>query len=264
MRGVIMVDPSFQGEVTLEIKNTQPIELLDLTTSLAALGNEYLRHLEYEHHDASASEVRLYVNEVKSGSVIATLMAASPQMIEIGTHALSVISFAEKLKKAYDFLTGLNKAKPKDLDKKSLQNLASIVEPIAKDSGSQLNIGVNNGNVFLSITSTDANAAQNAVNRLLRDDGAASTRRHDKVVLYWYQARAEATTTTGDKGVIESISEAPVKVVCVTDRLKRQMVLDVENPFREAYIVDVSVETINGKPVVYRVLELHEKIPRES
>jgi hypothetical protein len=258
-----MVNPSFQGEITLEVKNTQPIELLDLTASLTALGGEYLRYLEYEHPEASASEVRLYVTEVHSGSVIATLMAASPQLIEAGAHALSVISFAEKLKKAYDFLIGLSK-KPEPLDKKTLRNLATIVEPIAKDSGSQLNIGANYGNVFLSITSPQANYAQNTINRLLRDDDSADTRLHEQVVLYWYQARADASATTGDKGVIESISDAPVKVVCVTDRLKRQMILDVENPFREAYIVDVSVETIKGKPVVYRVLELHEKIPRED
>jgi hypothetical protein len=40
--------------------------------------------------------------------------------------------------------------------------------------------------------------------------------------------------------------------------------LEDENPFRMAYIVDVAVETINGRPVVYNVLAVHEKLERPS
>lgn len=261
--GEIMVSPSAQGDIVFEVKNTQPLELLDLTESLSALGNEFLRHLEQEHPEATASEVRLYVNEVRSGSVLATLMAASPQIIQAGTYALSVISFASKLQKAYDFLKGATKSK-ESLDKKTLQNLASIVEPIAKDTGSQLNIGVNHGNVYLSITSTDANVIQNQVHRLLNNEERTSTRLHENVLLYWYQARGDAKSTSGDKGVVESISDTPVKVICANDHLKQQMILDRGNPFREAYIVDLAVETINGKPMLYKVLGLHEKIPRDD
>lgn len=258
-----MVDAAAEGQITLKIDNKKPIELLDLTASLAALGSEYLRHIEQEHPEDQASEVRLYVNEIRTGSVLATLAAASPQIIEMGTYALSVISFVEKLSEAYGFLTGLGR-KPDNLDKKMLENLSSIVEPIAKDAGSQLNIGTNNGNVFLVVTSNDANRAQNTIHRLLEDEATTSTRYHEKVVLYWHQARNDVKSGAGDRGIIESISDAPVKVMCVNERIKQQMVLDVENPFREAYLVDVAVETIKGKPAVYKVMALYDKIPRDD
>jgi ligand-binding sensor domain-containing protein len=260
---LIMVATEVEGQITFEVKNTRPVELLDLTASLAALGREYLRHLEQEHPEASASEVRLYVNEIRTGSIVATMIAASPQIVQMASYTLSVISFADKLSKAYAFLTGKN-ANHAAIEKKTLQNLSSIVEPIAKDGGSQLNIGTNNGVVVLKISSTDASEAQNTINRLLNEGVAKNTGYHTKVLLYWFQARADASSTSGDRGIIESISDAPVKVICVDERIKHDMVLEDQNPFREAYIVDVAVETIRGKPALYKVMALHEKIPREN
>ncbi|MBC7435734.1 MAG: hypothetical protein H7332_06650 [Bdellovibrionales bacterium] len=71
-----------EADFTVEVKNVKPVELLDLTNSLTALANEYQRHLHRDHPEDSASEVRLYVKEIKSGSIIAGLMAASPQIIQ--------------------------------------------------------------------------------------------------------------------------------------------------------------------------------------
>ena len=251
-----------EAEFTIEVKNTRPIELLDLTASLTALANEYQRHLQRDHAEDAASEVRLYVKEIRTGSVIAELMAASPSIIQGLSYANTVVSFSTFLKKSYDFLTGKSDAKPVELDRKALEHLSQIVEPIAKDNGSQLNIGTLNGNVYY-VTSAEANQAQNTANRLLKDESTSATKYREKVLLYWHQARNDARSTTGDKGIIESISEMPVKVICMKDSLKAEMILDIENPFKEAYIVDVAVETINGKPVIYKIMKLHDKVPRE-
>lgn len=252
-----------EAELTIEVKNARPVELLDLTGSLTALANEYMRHLQRSHPEDSASEVRLYVKEIHSGSIIASLMAASPGIIQGVSYVNSVVSFSNFLKKSYDFLTGKTAEKPDDLDKKTLENLYQIVEPIAKDSGSQLNINTVNGNVYYNVTSAEANQAQNAIARLKHDDSAVTTRLHQQVLLYWFQARNDAKSTAGDKGIIESISAAPVKVICATDSIKMDMILDKENPFKEAYIVDVAIETINDKPMVYKIIAVHEKVPRD-
>jgi hypothetical protein len=38
--------------------------------------------------------------------------------------------------------------------------------------------------------------------------------------------------------------------------------LEDDNPFRMAYLVDVAVETVNGRPILYKVLAVHEKLER--
>ena len=252
------------AELKIEVKNVMPVELLDLTGSLTAFANEYARHLSRADPEAVAAEVRLYVKEVHSGSIVATLIAASPQIFQGISYLNSVISFSKFLQTSYDFLTGKSKEKPEDLDKKGLENLSQIVEPIAKDSGSQLNIGTLNGTVIYNVSSAEANQAQNAASRLLRDGITTATKLHEKVLLYWYQARNDAQSRTGDKGIIESIYPQPVRVVCATDGIKMDMILDEQNPFKNAYLVDVAIETIGGKPMVYKIVRLHEKVPLDG
>lgn len=250
--------------LAIEIDNGRPVELLDLTESFTALANEYLRHLQRTHPEDSASEVRLYVKDIRAGSIIANLIALSPGIFEGLSYFNTVVSFSTFLKESYDFLTGKVSKKPENLEKKTLENLHKIVEPIAKDSASQLNISSVNGpfNVFFNIGSAESNQAQNGIARLLRNDPSSSTKLHQRVLLYWYQARNDAKSASGDKGIIESISHLPVKVICATDSIKMDMILDKENPFKEAYIVDVAIETINDKPMVYKVITVHDKVPR--
>ena len=68
-----------KAELTIEVKNTRPVELLDLIASLTALANEYLRHFQRSNEENSACEGRLYVKEIRKGSIVAELIAASPR-----------------------------------------------------------------------------------------------------------------------------------------------------------------------------------------
>jgi len=255
--------PPVEATLTIVIKNSKPVELADLTRSLLSFADEFTRYIEANEPEAVAGEVKLYIKEMKSGSIVADLVAISPQIVQLISYTNAVISFGKHLKTAYDYLTGKSDEKP-ELDKASYDNLSSIVEPIAKDRGSQLNIGSIQGAVVININSKDANAAQNAVRKQLENLKEPESRLHEKVLLYWYQARADATSKTGDKGIIESISKRPVKVICDTEKIKSEMVLDDVNPFKEAYVVDVMVETIRDKPALYKVLAIHDKFEREE
>ena len=87
---------------------------------------------------------------------------------------------------------------------------------------------------------------------------------HEKVLLYWYQARGDLKSRTGDRAIIESISSSSVKTICANEMIKSQMILNNENPFKEAFVVDVIVETIKGKPALYKVVALHDKLEQAS
>jgi hypothetical protein len=252
-----------ETELTITINNKNPVELLDLTNSFLGFADEFQRYILENDLEAAAADTKLYVKEIKAGSIIAELAVLSPQLIQGISYANTAISFTKNLKTAYDYLTGKSEDKPK-LDKSSLHNLNKIIEPIAKDSASQLNIGTINGNVILNISSTEANAAQNVIHKLISANESVSVKLHEKVLLYIYQARADAHSKSGDKGIIESIALYPVKIICVTDEIKMKMILNKENPFKEAYIVDVGVETINGKAAVYKIIALHEIMDRDE
>jgi hypothetical protein len=251
--------PPTGAALTIEIKNTKPVELTDLTRSFLSFADEFKRTLETNDPEAAAADVRLYVKEMRTGSIIADVIAISPHLLQGVSYADAVWSFAKHLVDAYEFLSGKSSAEP-ELDRTSYENLSSFVEPIAKDSGSQVNIGTINGPVYLTLNSTEANAAQNTARRKIEELREPVSRMHEQVVLYWYQARNDPNSAVGDKGIIESIHPRAVKVLCATDAIKSRMVLDDANPFRYAYVVDVIVETVRNKPAAYKVIAVHERI----
>jgi hypothetical protein len=74
--------------------------------------------------------------------------------------------------------------------------------------------------------------------------------------------RDDPASAVGDRGIIESIHSFPVKVRFQGEEIKNRVLHAVENPFLYAYLVDVSVETIEGRPILYNVTAVHESIER--
>lgn len=249
----------------IEIKNRNPIELIDLTTSFFSVADEYKRYIEAEYGDVKKEDVTLYVQDIKSGSIIADLIANSPTVLPIVAtiqNIEAIIKYASYLKNVYDFLLGKHNDKP-NLTKVNYQNVSGFIEPIAKDNASQINIHtVHNNNVSLifGLDSIAANAVQNAAKREIALLSEPVSGIHKNVVFYWFQARNDTASTAGDKIVIESISPSPVKAIFESEDVKSKAVHGNENPLTSGYQVDVTVETIQGKPVLYKILDVHSRI----
>jgi len=257
--------PDEEARLTIRIENKYPIELMDLTRSFNSFADEYNRHLSQQPDFPDQANIRLYIKEIKTGSVVADLIAMSAPALPVISYivyANSIISFSRYLKMAYDYLLGDSKTKPL-LAKHNYENLRDIVEPIAKDNGSQIFIQNDiKGNVQISLTlnSVQANAAQNAARREIQALTEPLTGVQQQVLLYWYQARKDVKSQVGDRGIIESISKKPVKVIFGTEGINDSMLLERENPFKFGYIVDVIVETVNDKPAVYKIINLYDKV----
>lgn len=210
------------ARLTIEIKNSRPVELLELAQSFQSFADEYKRHLLKQEVPPIADDIKLYIKEIKSGSIITDLVALSTVALPFVENANTLIDFGNYLQAAFDFLTGKSDKKP-PLEKVNYENLARFLEPIAKDNASQINCNtVINGNVTLTINidSTAANAAQNVATREIKALKEPTTGFKEKVLLYWYQARNDPKSTTGDKAIIESIHNGPVKAMFANAGIK--------------------------------------------
>jgi len=251
--------------LNIHLENVQPVELTDLTESLLSLSVEYKRFVQRQPDLYAPTDVKLYIKEIKAGSIETVLISSLvPVVAPLFEHRQSIVEFAKWIKQVYDYYKSAKGEKPQ-LDKASYSNLASFLQPVAKDNGAQLNLNntVNGQQVVnINLSSMEANAIQNLLRRdaLLLHEPAS--RLHEQVVLYWYQAKNDPQSSTGDKGVIESVSPNPVKVVFAQDRLKSVMLYKEGNPFKSAFIVDVMVETIENRPVLYKVVGLHGDLER--
>jgi hypothetical protein len=253
------------AHLTIEIKNTQPVELLDLTSSFFSFADEFKRHMVGLNEPILPTDARFYIKEIKTGSIIADLISYAPSALPFMEHANNILGFAAYLKLAYDFLLSKEKKKPEGIQKINFENLYNIVEPTAKDTSSQFNIFPKiNGNVkmTININNIEANAIQNKAKKEIEAMREPIAGTKEKTLLYWYQARNDPKSQCGDKAIIESINKRPVKVVWADENLKAKMLLDNENPFVSAYVVDVAIETIDSIPTLYKILKMYERIDR--
>jgi hypothetical protein len=251
--------------LVLTLDNSQPVELLDYANVLAAVADEYSGFLEGRADDGAVvgpSDLRLQIAALERGSLIAELAVITPLVLPFMENVNTVITFAEYLKQFFADLVDRSRVAPGA--RRNVENALQIVEPVAKDSGSQLNIQTRTLNQtinnIITINYSDANVIQNSARRQLEIVREVKTGVHHKVVMTLEQAKKDPTSKVGDRARIESIHPRPVKVVFEPDSLKVEVVASDDNPFHKAFLVDVEIETVYGRPILYKVVALHEAL----
>lgn len=253
-----------EGKLTVKISNNQPVELIDLTEAFFSLGEQYKRFIARNPEPTLPETIRLYVKEIKTGSIIVDLVAFAPLILPVIRDTNTVIGFTKYLKDAYGFFLRKNN-KIEQFEKSDYNQLSKIIDIVAKDSGAQIHIHTTvHGTIHqeFNLNSLEANAAQNVIQQELKQLEASQISRYDKVLFYFYQAREDTRSQTGDKGIIEKISPIPKKIVFENEEIKRAMLHTAKNPFHLAYVVDVDIETINNKPALYKIVAFHESFDK--
>ncbi len=239
-------------KITLNYEN--PVELIDISLSLSAIGTEFQAFSERSSKGVPGS--KLYLHKVEQGSLIAELIALSDQASVFIEQGEAITAFIGNFKWLTDYLLGKKVDKP-SFDKKQLDRLDSFLNPVAKDAGATWHIS-NSGGGSVTINYQEANALQNAASRernLLKEPIVGL---HEQVVLTFQQTRNDPDT--GNRAKIESIYHLPVKVIFATEDVHQAMLMDDNNPLTGMYLVDVRVETVDNKPVLFKILRLHERI----
>lgn len=259
------------NRIRFEILNRLPMELGDLTASLAAFGEEYYRYVQRHPELMCDPRAKLYIREIRSGSVIADLEPYIPPVVLAFVENYdSIVKYVAHIRSCIFWLLGIGNnglsVEPEpEMDRTTLENICTIVEPSVKDSGSFTNIStVINGDVQVTINlnSVQANAVQNQARRKLKEIQEPVSGNHERVVMFWYRTTADANKTTGDRAIIESIAKKPVKIEAPPG-IKEQLMGGEDNPLKQAFIVDVTVETVRDIPVLYKVTRFHGRVELE-
>ena len=262
-----------------KISNSRPVALDDLTASLGAFSRAYNDFVGDSDPEASGTGVKLYVQELRTGSVLAVFQAIADQgHLWLGTegviqslrylfdHADTLAAFAANLSDSVGFFAGEKELSGEPPTKRQATDLIDILEPVAKEAGSSISIRANNiniGTINININHMKANAVQNAAKRFIGPSTPANRILKDEVLVL-HQVRGDAGSKVGDKGIIEAISKLPVKLFHASESIKK-LILDLaENPFQLAFIVDVDVKTVDNKPALYKILELKDKFERPA
>ena len=248
----------------LEIRNTSPIDLIDLAGSFDALGRQYSEYVN-EQGFGETTKARLFVHEMRSGSVIAILRDVLDQASFIYDHRDVLAGFAGDLNNIIHFFAGLPLAMPVEPTRQQADRVAQILEPVAKDGGAQLILqvtGPGSSVVVNNIYSSErARAAQEGIRRHFGPPIPTQGYFQDEV-MYLHQVKGDVHARTGDRGIIERFSEKPAKLLFMNDVAKAK-VLDRPYPFRAAFVVDGQVSTARGEPVQYKIFNVSDVLDRD-
>lgn len=256
------------GEVllTVKISNTRPVDLVDLTTSLMALAEEFRDFASRENEPA---EIKLYVRELRSGSVIADLIPIAQQADWVLDHKDILGAFVGNLSDLVEFFLrgkGNESGATKMPSREEAKRLSQILDPVAKDGGAQFNIQLSDHakiefHTHIHVDSIDANAIQNGVRRFLGPDLPAQLVRRDQLMVL-EQVKNSTSSKTGDRAIIEAVWPKPVRLQFLSDEAKAKVLTLEENPFQKVFVVDVEVHSVGGKPVLYRVIDVKDALER--
>jgi hypothetical protein len=255
--------------LVIKISNKDPIDLMDLTNSLSSFATQFSKFVEINGQFKEAKEAKLFVKEIKSGSVIVELVEyATISVLPFLENTNTIIEFSKYCSKVFNYFLNGEGQKP-DLTKNDIKDFSSIIEPVAKDNASQLNISsVVNGNVYLTINydSRESNAIQNSLNREreMLKEAIIDDNVFEKVLLVWFQARGDLKSKAGNKAIVEDISKKEMNIIFDDDSIKEKMLLSETNPFKKAYVVDLKIMNANGKPTAYKIIDFHESIELDS
>lgn len=283
-----------QARIILHFDVHQPVELMELTLSFGSLAKQYRKFLSDKARQngqkISDDDVKLFITKIENNCILAELAGAVSilgSLVPIMDYANVFIDFTKNINNAILYFKGIaskdSELVPSEIpySKKQCEDIANFLNVVSKNKGGNLGIAVaeyakddgeTKHHVKFTFTSDEAFEAQKGAliaQRALEYRGDAD---HKNVLMYFHQTNIEDPKSdglTGDKAIIRSISDKPLKVYFVSnldsDKIKSFIHDPSMNPFKASYRVDVNVETDrNDIPKFYRVMRLHEIIPSDD
>lgn len=251
--------------LTVTLNHTMPIELSDLSASLGALARQHQRFADRIGASINGDRVRLYVKEIRPGSMIVELLALAQTVAPILGAVNTIVPFARNVADLLSFAVGKETAPPEETTTKDARDLSDFIKPVAGDLGSSMVIHARDNarvEVNVRINSNEANAAQNRLNNWAARQQEPVSGIHEHQLFYFARATGEAQRATGDRGIIERFGKQAVRTRFMTPEAKQ---LPLQEPlFQKVYDVDVDVQTVDGKPMLYRILKVHDSFDRNA
>lgn len=255
----------------VEYRNQRPMELLDLTAGLMALGEAYEEFAVAQGFDPLKGNVRLYIKELKTGSIIADLKAMMDQASLVIHHPELFAAFLGNFGDLVKFFSAYGTAKAPAAQQPSridAQRVFQVLEPVAKDNGAVVIFQVN-GDFHAHAPSycygsDEANVVQNRIKRFLGPP-LPSSQSFRKEAMTLVQVRDDLRGQAGDRGIIERFSPKSVRLVFSNEEAKRRVLEGDKNPFKMVFLVDGEMSTAGGaRPAVYKIDVVHDAFDREE
>jgi hypothetical protein len=251
----------------LHLEPNSPLEIGELTGALNAFAHQYQVFALAQPRGEETLGGRLLVASVAPGSIdvnfIPLLVATAQPLLPMIDPAVTLAKFASSVMGLVAMFAKKDKG-DRDPTVRDCDDAINILKPIAQNGGSQTFNVYNNSAIYQSVTISDE-MAKEAIEGALRKRAELQIPEQGPrqcVATVWKQLARDAAKTTGrspDKGLITEIDSKPHPVLFKDDMgyLKREMIDDLESPFKKVFFVDVEVISVADKIAGYRITGYH-------
>lgn len=277
-----MPKPFSDDRVIIRFDLPESIDLDEMADGFSALSRQYKKMLSDKGISDDEAPARLLVTRLETGSLeteIAAWGTIAWGTVQVVDASLILSDFTMRIQKVVGYFANKND-RPENLSTEDTKDFETFIKPLAGRKKSNLTIKnatfhekTKDREIHASYSFNEDDIAHAFTNMGKETDSEevniTSHKVEKNVALYWAQTNWVETKTkgrTGDKGIVEKISNKALPVFFVTEEsvVKHQMVGGNINPSKVAFIVDVSVERAKGQPVSYTVMDLHEVVPLDD
>lgn len=284
--GELMPDKYSDDRLVFKLSSDDAIELDKLGDGFVGLAREFSRHLESSGQVPTGTQAKLFVTNVRTGSIefeLATVLGVL-LAIHVAVDGITVwADFYERIKGGLEYLANRGK-RPEKFDHIEAKNLDAFLNTVAGKRGGNINVrraryhhrsGERETIAEFHFTEQDLANAQMTLAREVPELTTTEVQALESqkkagveynVPFIWHRTdreKGKASGQTSDRGVVAKITDKPLPVYFASevDNHKDQMVKTKNNPFDLVYLVDVAITKDDaGEPKSYTIMNIHKVI----
>lgn len=255
--------------LTITLDLSDPVEIHDFAAFFAGMGSQFDDWLARTHPDLKGT-ARLYVREVRHGSIIADLI---PQLDIIGVmdKVMIVTGFAALFsKRVRAFISG---GRVGGATKSDLKHVADTIKAVAHDKSGTMRVermsyreGVLSRELEVEFDTSEARAALRSIEdqKLALDKHTFADR--ERVLMVFTRSdvgSASVGKRSGELVEIADIQESPLPLIYGSELAEQRIkdeIRDHDSIYHKGFVVDVNITQHNGRNVAYSVTNVHQVI----
>jgi hypothetical protein len=261
--------------IQLKLEVDQPLELGDFVSAFTSLGAEYDRFVRLSEPETEA-HATLYVRDVQQGSIVAILIPALQTLAGVADTMSQVMALEDFVRRYGGRL--MTYARPggrvADATKSELKDFNAQVAAIAHNPNSKLSVAVieiedgeRKVRAGFQFDTTEARIVQEQVGFHQREIEIATGGTYERVLMVFTRSDVRTTALgkrSGELVVIDEISPRSMAIIYASDLAEQQIKYEIaeaeDNVFKKGFVVDVTLQERSGRPVAYRITNLHQVI----
>lgn len=258
--------------IELSLELDEPAELYDLVRSFTALASQFNEYVKEYHPNLVDGDSKIYVKEIRKGSIIASLIPFFPMLIENMDRIIIVDDFIKRYGgRLADYAAGKF---DRSASKTDLKDFNGQVAAIANDPNGNVKLASaefveTNKSKRASFTfdTKEARAIEKTANEHIKLIEAKAYELIQRQLMVFWQSNlkeVEQGRRSAEKVIIEDITKTPLAIVydseLAQEKIKHEIRDGSRNLYKLGFYISGRVERLNDRPVAYRISEVHEII----